>query len=124
MVERAGETLRREALTAAAALRRDGRNEEARTRWLAARSDLELLAQLTPHWFRHRLATWFVANGDLRAGMEQGGWRDVRSIIAYSHDVTEHRRNIVTAMEAPAAPSDGLAKVLTRGAGRAAKMAS
>src|SRR5439155_12082062 len=78
MVNRAGRALRSEALTAAAALRRHGRNAEARAHWLAARRDLELLAQLSPHWFRHRLATVFVAIGDLRAGMEQGGWRDVQ----------------------------------------------
>jgi integrase len=95
MVTRAGRALRRYALMEAAYLRRQGRNADARARWLAARADLELLAQLTPHWFRHRLATWLLTKGDLRAGMEQGGWRDVRSIMGYSHDVPQHRRNLV-----------------------------
>jgi hypothetical protein len=30
-----------------------------------------------------------------RAAMEQGGWHDIRSVIGYSHDVPEYRRQLV-----------------------------
>jgi site-specific recombinase XerD len=99
MINRAGRELRREALVEAARLRQQGRFAEARTNWLTVRSDLELLAQLTPHWFRHRLATALVH--DVRAAMEQGGWEDYRSVVGYSHDVPERRRSLIGQMDAP-----------------------
>jgi hypothetical protein len=43
--------------------------------------------------------------------MEQGGWRDAKSIMAYSHDVIEHRRTWVAAMDAPKVRG----KAMTRG---------
>ena len=82
MVRRARAALRRAALTEAARLRRQGMGKEARVQWQATRSDLSLLALLTPHWFRHLLAATLLVNGDLGSTMEQGGWRDARSVSA------------------------------------------
>jgi hypothetical protein len=36
---------------------------------------------------------------DPRATMEQGGWLDIRSVIGYSHDVPEYRRQLVAEMD-------------------------
>jgi hypothetical protein len=102
MVRRASATLRRTALREAAALRRQGRGAAARARWAAAQADIALLAQLTPHWFRHLLATTMMAEGDVRSTMEQGGWLDMRSVLAYTHDVPRRRRALVGQMPAPA----------------------
>ena len=101
MVRRASASLRRMALRQAAELRRQGRRPEARALWAAAQADIALLAQLTPHWFRHLLATTMMAEGDLRSTMEQGGWLDVRSVLAYMHDVPSRRRGLVGRMAAP-----------------------
>lgn len=115
MVSRAGRELRRRALTEAAALRHQGHNADARKLWHATQSDLELLDDLTPHWFRHLLATEYVATGDLRSGMEQGGWLHLKSLLSYAHDIPEHRRSIVVARPAPPLPgSDGGGISLTR----------
>jgi site-specific recombinase XerD len=99
MIVRTCRTLRRELLINAAELRRQGRGAEARARWLAVLGDIALLSKVTPHWFRHRLAT--VLAHDPRAGMEQGGWLDYRSFIGYTHDVPQRRRALVAAMDAP-----------------------
>jgi hypothetical protein len=101
MVRRALVSLRRTALREAVALRRQGRGAEARALWAAAHADIVLLAQLTPHWFRHLLATTMMAEGDLRSTMEQGGWLDMRSVLAYTHDVPSRRRALVGQMPAP-----------------------
>jgi site-specific recombinase XerD len=96
MVRRTQQALRCSALTAAARLREQGEHAAARARWAAARADIALLAQLTPHWFRHLLATNLLAMGDLVSTMEQGGWIDPRSVVGYARDVPERRRALVT----------------------------
>jgi hypothetical protein len=53
---------------------------------------------VTQHWFRHRLATLMLGK-DPRATMEQGGWLDMRSVIGYSRDVPEYRRQPVAEMD-------------------------
>lgn len=83
-----------EASSAARALRRAGDREAARELLAGARNDAELLARVTQHWFRHRLATLLVRQ-DPRGAMEQGGWLDPRSLMAYAHDVPEHRAELV-----------------------------
>jgi hypothetical protein len=99
-------TLRRQALTEAARLRRAGQGAAAREHWQAVRDgDMALLAKLTPHWFRHLLATNLLATGDLTSTMAQGGWFDARSVYRYSHDVPERRRQLVAQMAAPVATS-------------------
>ena len=114
MVKRTIVSVRRTGLTYAAELRRRGEGRAARQHWGAARSDIALLTQLTPHWFRHLLATTMVGLGDLQAAMDQGGWLDVRSVMGYSHDVPDRRRAVVAAMPAPS-PVDTL---LTRNVAR------
>jgi site-specific recombinase XerD len=101
MKRRAATALRRTMLIEAIGLRRQGQSEMARLVWRQMRTDVELLVQLTPHWFRHLLATNLLASGDLRSTMEQGGWRDVRSVMGYAHDVPERRRALVAALAAP-----------------------
>jgi hypothetical protein len=106
MVRRASVTLRKNALREAAALRRQDRGAVARAGWAVAQGDIALLAQLTPHWFRHLLATTMMAEGDLRSTMEQGGWLDMRSVLGYTHDVPRRRRALVGQMPAPHSPLD------------------
>ena len=106
MVRRTCQNLRKRALREAAELRRQGRGKIARARWAATQGDIALLAQLTPHWFRHLLATTMMAEGDLRSTMEQGGWLDMRSVLGYTHDVPSRRRALVGRMLTPESPLD------------------
>lgn len=53
----------------------------ARARQVLA-EDLDVLAEMTQHWLRHKLAT-DLGRVDLRLAMRQGGWRDVRSVQGY-----------------------------------------
>jgi hypothetical protein len=102
MVRRTIATLRHQALSEAARLRRAGQGAAGREHWQAVRDgDMALLAQLTPHWFRHLLATNLLPTGDLRSTMDQGGWFDARSLLRYGHDVPERRRQLVGQMAAP-----------------------
>jgi hypothetical protein len=73
---------------------------EARAHWAVVRAQLEVLAQLTPHWFRHLLATDMATR--IIDGMEQGGWLDIRSFKGYSHDVPDRRREAMNARPSPA----------------------
>ena len=90
---RARRKLLDEAYARSRALRRAGRRLDALEILLAARNDARLLRRITQHWFRHMLATRM--RHDIRAAMEQGGWRDERSVLGYVHDVPESRRAIV-----------------------------
>jgi len=62
---------------------------------ILARADDEaaLIAQVTQHWFRHRMATLMIH--DPVSAMEQGGWRRLESVHAYLHDVPARRRATV-----------------------------
>lgn len=45
----------------------------------------------TPHDCRHTWATWYYQkNRDLKKLMELGGWRDVQSVMRYTHVNSEH----------------------------------
>lgn len=90
--------IREEAASRAAKFRRAGKRSAARMAIEAAQADAALLAQVTQHWFRHRLGTLLVRK-DLRAAMEQCGWRDPRSALGYAHDVPEHRHALVEAVD-------------------------
>lgn len=93
---RANAVRRRQALAEALALRRQGRIDEARQAIARARNDLQLLALVTQHWFRHLLATTMMAlKASVRDGMDQGGWLTVESYMAYAHDVPDVRRAVV-----------------------------
>lgn len=63
-----------------------------------AMSDAELVGKITQHWFRHRLATLLMRR-DPRTAMAQGGWLDPRSVMGYSHDVPEYRRQVVAELD-------------------------
>lgn len=64
--------------------------------WQRRRGEARLMAQVTQHWFRHRMATAILsASGNPRDAMEQAGWRDVRSVMGYTHDVPERRRQMI-----------------------------
>jgi hypothetical protein len=80
----------------AAWLRRQGQRKAAQAD--QAEADAALIRKVTQHWFRHRLATLLLRK-DPRAAMEQGGRLDIRSPLAYSHDVPEYRRQLVAEID-------------------------
>jgi integrase len=88
-------------------LRRRGQLKAAAEARARGEADAALIGKVTQHWFRHRLATVMLRK-DPRAAMEQGGWLDIRSVIGYSHDVPEYRRQLV-------AEADDIDTLLTRG---------
>lgn len=94
---RAVAALRHAAAAEARRLREAGNRASAIERVRSAKADAALLAQVTQHWFRHLLATEMLAGGDLRATMDQGGWRSAASVMGYAHDVPAHRRAVVMA---------------------------
>lgn len=98
MKRRARKALRRQAIDAARREIALGRREAAAHLVAEARSAHRLIGRLTQHWFRHMLAT--KLRGDIRAAMDQGGWRDERSVMAYTIDVPQHRRNMVRNLDA------------------------
>lgn len=94
---------------AAAAVLAQGKAEAARLARLGQRkaaaiireqaaADADLLGKVTQHWFRHLLATKMLRR-DPRAAMEQGGWLDIRSVVGYSHDAPEWRRQLINEMD-------------------------
>ncbi len=49
------------------------------------------VTDFTPHDCRHTWATWYYQkNRDLKKLMELGGWRDVQSVMRYTHVNSEH----------------------------------
>jgi site-specific recombinase XerD len=62
--------------------------------------DLKLLKAITQHWLRHKFAT-DVGRRDPRAAMNQGGWRDVRSLNGYMISDAEHQRMLVEERGSP-----------------------
>lgn len=79
--------------------------------YVAHRNDARLLALVTPHWFRHLLATTMLADKtDIRSLMEQAGWRDPRSALRYSHLVKTAQRAAVDRLPIGALPPPAPAK--------------
>jgi integrase len=71
----------------------------------------ELVAKVTPHWFRHRFATMALADGmDLRGAMEQAGWLDYRSVMGYAHDVPMRRREAIERLAILPTPDTSLTR--------------
>jgi len=102
MIKRTIAARRRLWLAEIAALRRQGRRQEAHAGpWLQLREEVKLLRQVTPHWLRHLLATTAIAMGDIPSAMAQAGWRDQRSVFGYAHDVPDRRRALINGMAAP-----------------------
>lgn len=95
---RAGERITALAEIEAGRLRKLGQRKAAASVIASAEADAGLIAKVTQHWFRHRLAT-IMLRKDPRAAMDQGGWLDLRSLMGYAHDVPEHRQAIVEAAD-------------------------
>jgi site-specific recombinase XerD len=87
-----------------AALRGRGARDKAREIADQAAADAALVGRVTQHWFRHLLAQRWRA--DPRAGMDQGGWLDVRSFMAYGFDPHDQRARLAERFDdlAPPAP--------------------
>jgi hypothetical protein len=56
--------------------------------------DLEVLARITQHWWRHLLGTE-LGRKDPQAAMKQGGWKDMRSLAGYMMADAEYQRELV-----------------------------
>jgi len=101
-------------------LRRSGERAKAIEMIAWTKDQCALLAQITPHWFRHHLATFMLSNGaDIRSVMEQGGWRSMDVVLGYAHDVPEQRRAHVNRMAGSLSPSSRTS--FTHGIGTAQK---
>lgn len=108
MKRRAIAALRQEAAADVRRYWRVGNRAAARARLAEAHDRCALVAQITPHWFRHLLATTMLSmSGDLRAVMEQGGWLTAESVLSYAHDVPERRRDLVRRMGASVVSGTG-----------------
>ena len=96
MRRRTVKTIRASGAAEAWSRRRAGDRRGAAGAIAAAKDCAALVASVTQHWFRHKLATDMVSlTGDLRAAMAQGGWKDVQSVMGYSHDVPARRRQLI-----------------------------
>lgn len=96
MKRRTVKTIRRLGAAQARSARSAGDRKAAWKAIIAAKDQAALVASVTQHWLRHKLATEMMSrSGDLRAVMEQGGWRDVDSVMGYIHDVPARRRQII-----------------------------
>lgn len=78
----------------------------------AKADDLQLLAKITQHWFRHKLATDLSkSRSGFKGAKNQGGWRDTRSVIGYLIEDTELQRQSVeergSPQESPTPSGDG-----------------
>lgn len=101
---RAVAKLRQDGAAEARALRATGQRDAAKDAIARAKDQSGLVAQVTQHWFRHRLAT-LMAN-EMGAAMSQGGWNDPRSIKGYIHDVPDQRRALVNRLLGLESPSE------------------
>jgi len=82
---------------------RAGRRADAWAIVAGAREEGDLIACITQHWFRHNMATRLLhGKTDIRTVMEQGGWRDPASVMAYLQAIPAHQRSTVeTLLPAP-----------------------
>ena len=99
MKRRTIKTIRAQGAAEAWRLRRAGDRRGAAAAITTAKDQAALVAQVTQHWLRHKLATEMMSlTGNLSAVMEQGGWRDMDSVKAYIHDVPARRRELIDAL--------------------------
>jgi integrase len=57
------------------------------------------IVKFSPHACRHTWATWhYMANRDLRALMELGGWKSEKMVLRYTHVNTEHLAASIAAL--------------------------
>jgi site-specific recombinase XerD len=102
MKRRAIKSFRRQLASELRRLRSAGHRTLAWEVLVSGRDRLIVMRDVTQHWFRHNLATQILANkGDVRVAMDQAGWLDVRSVMAYAHDVPQHRRAVVNLLPLP-----------------------
>jgi hypothetical protein len=113
MKRRTVKTIRQRAAAEARAYRRAGDRETARAAIAAAKDQGALVATVTQHWFRHKLAT--TLRRDLQAAMDQGGWRDVDSVMGYIHDVPCERRQLIDDLPIGDSVNNAIAHQRTRG---------
>jgi site-specific recombinase XerD len=74
----------------------------ARLRAQGRSAEADLVALVTPHWFRHNMATrMLVAGVDLKTIMQQGGWLTIESVIGYMHVPVDHQRAKVNLLIPP-----------------------
>lgn len=101
MKRRAAKALREAARKATTDLRAKGQHEDAGALESAAEADASLIGQITPHWFRHLLATKMLhsTNGDLGTTAAQMGWADFRSAMGYVMDVPAHRHQVIDGLD-------------------------
>ncbi len=65
----------------------------------AARRAAGLAADVTPHVLDHTWATWLRLGGaDANAVLATGRWRDVDSVLRYTHVPTEETRRALDAL--------------------------
>jgi integrase len=95
---RAAQKLLEDGEAAYAKLMKAGRSKAAQDARQGAQADAELIQRMTQHWFRHMLAQRWLRR-DPRATMEQGGWLDIRSVMGYSADAPEYRRQLVVELD-------------------------
>lgn len=82
-------------LRAAVRARRAGDDAD----YVQHRTDARLIAQVTPHWFRHLIATNMLSGRvDIKSVMEQAGWLDPRMALRYAHLVKSAQRAGVLAL--------------------------
>lgn len=61
--------------------------------------DARLVREFTQHWFRHLLANKLIRSADVRTAMDQGGWLKAESVLGYTRDVPEYRREKINELE-------------------------
>lgn len=107
---RAIAAMRQEAVREVLVLRGVGQRAAAQERLNWHLDRVQLMSQITQHWFRHLLATTLQAEGWDRGTMKgQGGWTDDRSLDGYLHDIPDHRRKAINSL--PIGPGEpGLVK--------------
>jgi integrase len=78
------------------------RRVAARLRAAGREAEAALIEQVTPHWFRHYVATNLLAKGfDLATIMEQGGWLRMETVQSYAHAASERQREAAGALDTP-----------------------
>jgi site-specific recombinase XerC len=97
MKRRARKALRCSAFEKARDLAARGDRDGATELIVNTRAAHRLIGRVTQHWFRHMLATRF--RGDIKGAMEQGGWIDERSVLGYTLDAPELRRQTVRSFD-------------------------
>lgn len=99
MKRRAIKTLRKEGARKIRELRADGAHQAAHEHLAWVKDRCTLIGKFTQHWFRHMLAdNMLKAGADIRTVMAQGGWLDQKSVLGYTRDVPDYRRDKVRSL--------------------------